>query len=253
MKCIGKSDYEMNYHYNLQGLIYNLIKDTEYAYVHDKAGFKFFCFSNLIPITSPIFNGELRTLVVSSPDINFISVLHEKMENLNELIKIGHMNFRFDSMKRLNVKVPENGSCTMITGTPIIIRIPREKYEEYDFNPPINYEYLYWRANHPLEPFLSQLWDNLQRKYNEHFRIDTANRSRGYGIDPFKVFSKFILRKQISTKLFIKNTEQTVIGTTWEFVFERPEYKNVMQFALDAGLGERNSMGFGFMNLRKSA
>jgi CRISPR-associated endoribonuclease Cas6 len=227
----------MNYHYNLQGLIYTLIKDTEYAYVHDKAGFKFFCFSNLIPITSPIVNGEIRTLVVSSPDISFISVLYEKMKMLDGLIKVGNMKFRFDSAQRLNLKVPETGSCTMITGTPIIIRIPWEKYKKYGISPPINYEYLYWRRDHPLEVFLSQLWDNLQRKYNEYFRIDNANQNLDSDIEPFSFFSKFIFRKQISTKLFIKNSEQIVIGTTWEFLFERPECRDITQFALDGRTG----------------
>ena len=85
LRCTERSDYEMNYHYHVQGLIYNLIKHTQYAHIHDKGGFKFFCYSNIIPITSPIMNGDIRTLIISSPDINFISVLHEKMEKLNEV------------------------------------------------------------------------------------------------------------------------------------------------------------------------
>ena len=60
MKCMQECDYEANYHYSLQGLLYNLIRDTEYAYVHDKAGFKYFCFSNLIPISTRISNGEIQ-------------------------------------------------------------------------------------------------------------------------------------------------------------------------------------------------
>jgi CRISPR/Cas system endoribonuclease Cas6 (RAMP superfamily) len=58
----------VNYLYNIQGLIYNLIKETQYAYVHDKKGFKFFCFSNIIPISSPIVKDDVRTLIISSPD-----------------------------------------------------------------------------------------------------------------------------------------------------------------------------------------
>lgn len=241
----------MNYHYNLQGFIYNLIKNTEYAYVHDKAGFKFFCFSNLIPITSPILRGEIRTVIISSPDRNFISVLHENMEKLDGPIKIGSMKFMINSLQKLKGKAPENGSYTMISGTPILIRIPREKYEKYDIKAPLNHKYLYWRADHPLELFISQLWDNLRRKYNEYFKTEAADSSLFCHIDPFSIFGELIFKKQISTKLFVKNTEQTVIGTTWEFLFEGQKYRDMIQFALDVGLGERNSMGFGFMNLKR--
>ena len=48
----------------------------------------------------------------------------------------------------------------------------------------------------------------------------------------------------------MKGYEQIVIGTIWEFEFDGWEDRRLIQFALDAGLGERNSMGFGFMNLK---
>jgi CRISPR/Cas system endoribonuclease Cas6 (RAMP superfamily) len=38
----------------------------------------------------------------------------------------------------------------------------------------------------------------------------------------------------------------TVIGTSWLFGFANPE---LAKFALDTGLGELNSLGFGFMNM----
>jgi CRISPR-associated endoribonuclease Cas6 len=251
LRCTEKCDYEMNYHYHLQGLIYNLIKDTQYAHIHDKGGFKFFCYSNIIPISSPIMNDDIRTLIISSPDVNFISVLQDELKKLTKMINIGTMKFKVRSVQRLEVKIPTNGTFTMITGTPIIIRIPQEKYKKYGIKPAIDYEYLYWRADHPLELFISQVWENLQRKYNEYFKIDLPNRGLYYNTNPFQIFDKFIFRKQISTKMFVKNTEQTVIGTTWEFLFQGLEYKDMIQFALDVGLGERNSMGFGFMNLKK--
>ena len=49
----------------------------------------------------------------------------------------------------------------------------------------------------------------------------------------------------------MKNTEHIVIGTVWEFQFQDLKDTEIIQFALDSGLGERNSMGFGFMNLKK--
>lgn len=47
----------------------------------------------------------------------------------------------------------------------------------------------------------------------------------------------------------MKGFDQVEIGTLWEFGFDTNVNKDIIQFALEAGLGERNSLGFGFMNL----
>ena len=44
--------------------------------------------------------------------------------------------------------------------------------------------------------------------------------------------------------------KQMIVGTLQEFSFEGWEDRNLVHFALDAGLGERNSLGFGFMNMK---
>jgi CRISPR-associated endoribonuclease Cas6 len=44
--------------------------------------------------------------------------------------------------------------------------------------------------------------------------------------------------------------EQIIIGTLWEFVFNPNLDKKLINFILDVGLGERNSLGFGFVNLK---
>lgn len=68
-----------------------------------------------------------------------------------------------------------------------------------------------------------------------------------------KIFDMFKFKKQISTRLSINKFEQVIIGSIWEFIFNRinnnNNNKDIIQFALDSGLGERNSLGFGFMNL----
>ena len=71
-----------------------------------------------------------------------------------------------------------------------------------------------------------------------------------------KIFDIFKFKKQISTRVSINKFEQVIIGSIWEFIFNRihnnnnnNNNKDIIQFALDSGLGERNSLGFGFMNL----
>ena len=64
------------------------------------------------------------------------------------------------------------------------------------------------------------------------------------------IFNDFRFKKQISTRLLINGHSQIVIGTVCEFVFNsNGDNKDIIEFAIDSGLGERNSLGFGFMNL----
>jgi CRISPR-associated endoribonuclease Cas6 len=66
-----------------------------------------------------------------------------------------------------------------------------------------------------------------------------------------KIFDIFKFKKQISIRVSINKFEQVIIGSIWEFIFNRinNNNKDIIQFALDSGLGEHNSLGFGFMNL----
>jgi CRISPR-associated endoribonuclease Cas6 len=111
---------------------------------------------------------------------------------------------------------------------------------------------------------------NLEKKYK-----------RFYGTRPntnVLSFSKFVFKKQVSQKIVIHGKIQTVIGTIWDFWFNEDdeikdnysnddvlenkvvtkrrhdtfgssELQRLIHFALEAGLGERNTLGFGFVNL----
>ena len=124
LKCSDSSYYEMQYHYHLQGFIYHLLKHSIYEHIHDKEGYKFFCFSNIFPAKN-LQKGDIRTLIISSPDGEFISHLDNVLRqawNTTE-INIGCMKFRIDYIDKLVQKVPNGLPVTLITGTPIMVRI----------------------------------------------------------------------------------------------------------------------------------
>jgi CRISPR-associated endoribonuclease Cas6 len=129
------SFYEMQYHYHLQGFLYSMLKESKYHYINDKEGFKFFCFSNIFHVTNKIRKDELRTLLVSSPNNEFTHHLYEMLQQKLDTtmeIKIGAMRFRIDSVDKFSINLDSRSSITLITGTPIIIRIPRDKYRLFD-------------------------------------------------------------------------------------------------------------------------
>lgn len=245
----------MQYHYHLQGFIYSLLKGSKYDYVHDKEGYKFFCFSNIFP-ANPLVSGDYRTLIISSPDSEFVSYVREVLSKpWNAEVKVGRMRFRIDSLETLLPKIPDSSPVSLITGTPIIVRIPKEIYQLYGVRPSKEYDYVYWRSEYPLDLFVSQIENNLLKKYGEYLLFSSYSNHKENSkltdlLEPnTPLFHKFKFKKQISTKLVMKGLEQTVIGTVWEFEFRPYKQKELVQFALDAGLGERNSLGFGFMNV----
>jgi CRISPR-associated endoribonuclease Cas6 len=164
------------------------------------------------------------------------------------------MKFQIHSIDKRSSKIQGNTHFTLITGTPIVIRIPREKYKMYGIDPAKDYDYIYWRQGHPITLFLSQLQNNLVKKFiefsdlNNTYEILKNDQPHDTVLSP-SIFQKFTFKKQISTRTCFKGLEQVIIGTTWKFDFDTHANTQLIGFGLDCGLGERNSLGFGFMNL----
>ena len=63
----------------------------------------------------------------------------------------------------------------------------------------------------------------------------------------------FKFKKQVVNHVIINGKEQIIVGSIWEFWFSylNKEQKKILKFGIDCGFGERNSLGFGFMNVVK--
>ncbi|MBU5688855.1 MAG: hypothetical protein KQA41_01340, partial [Candidatus Aenigmarchaeota archaeon] len=152
LKTKGSFKYDLSYYHKAQGFIYNLLKDTDYGILHDKKDYKYFCFSNIFPI-GDIKDNETRNFLISSPDRVFIKILFDKLSDLSNKknsINIGEMEFFIDSIDVVNIKLKKK--FNLITATPIIIRIPENKYEIY--NIPHNFRkkrYVYWRPEYQVK------------------------------------------------------------------------------------------------------
>lgn len=234
--------YEYKYHYATQGFIYNLLKDTEFEYIHDKKYYKFFCFSNIFPLSAEMKKGDIKYLLVSSPNIRLIKVIATKLKEIkhtSSIIDISGMKFIILGYKIFNSRFKKE-NLRLITATPIIIRIPRYKYELYGIDS--KYDYIYWRRDYPLELFINQLEDNLYKKYKIFYARD---------VDEKGIINKLCLLKQVAINLKV-HKEYIVIGTLLEFWFDYvdDDIARVLMFGIDCGFGERNSLGFGFINIK---
>lgn len=240
LKALKACAYDITYYPKLQGFVYSLLEDTEYSTLHDRKAYKFFSFSNIFP-SKDFKEGDKRQFMVSSPDQKLIETFKTRLTQ-REQAAIGEMLFKIESVNALNPKIA--GQSTLKTGTPIVIRIPRENYARYGISPPKDYDYLYWRKEYSFNAFLRQLEDNLFKKYNE-FHSTT--------IDQFQIFEQFKFLKSVSIPVPLDGKNVTVIASLWEFIFNYIDKRkqDILQFGLDCGFGELNSMGFGFMNIKK--
>ena len=240
LKALRSCAYDLRYHHKLQGFIYGALKGTDYSELHNKKGYKFFSYSNIFPARD-IKEDEERNLLVASPDERFIrNFLNGLWTTGDGSMNVGEMSFKITDAKILNPRIDRN--TVLETATPVIIRIPKENYEKYGITPPKDYPYFYWRKEYPFNAFLKQVEENLIKKYNEY---------QGTTSSEEQFFEQFIFKKQVCNHITMKNKEIKLIGSIWQFPFNHVdgEKSGLVQFALDTGLGELNSLGFGFINL----
>lgn len=229
--------YEPNYFNKVQGFIYGILRNSAYAELHGKKGFKFFCFSNIFPSgkNKAIEEEAIKHLIVSSPDSSFIKTVKE---SLPQQINIGEMQFSLASAKEIRPQI--FGNCIIKTATPIIIRIPQYRYAEYGISS--DYSYAFWKPEHDFNAFLKQLSENVIKKYNEYHKTE---------VEEQPLFQQFVYDGSYPIHPIIDHKEQTFIGSYWKFIFQDmvKEQLEILRFAIDCGFGELNSLGFGFVNV----
>lgn len=99
LQALGEWAYDLKYHHKLQGFLYGLMEGTVYSGLHDRRGYKFFCFSNLFPPRDAV-TGEMRRLLVSSPNPNLIQVLEDKLAKV-DVAHIGDGAFKVKDVREL--------------------------------------------------------------------------------------------------------------------------------------------------------
>ena len=132
LEAIKDCEYDLKYFHKLQGFFYKLLIGTEFESLHDKKGYKFFCFSNIFPIGN-FKEGDGRNLILSSSSKIFILTIMKKLNELikyDKIINIGEMQFKIKNFSPLNIKIDKN--FRIASATPIIIRIPERNYEKYN-------------------------------------------------------------------------------------------------------------------------
>ena len=82
LRAAKNQGYERLYHHKLQGFVYGLLRDSGFGGLHDKEGYKFFCFSNIFPINDIMNVGEAFNLIIAAPNAELISSVEGALEKI---------------------------------------------------------------------------------------------------------------------------------------------------------------------------
>ena len=138
-------------------------------------------------------------------------------------------------MELLKVEILRNKNCSkFISSTPIVL------YEDNTNN-----RYYSFKQNPNFNFFFERLKDNALKKYNAFYDND-------FSLDS-ELFTNFEFGREVSVRLIKNKNKFIIIGSLWknlEFNLTS-QNKDFYNFLFDNGLGEKNSLGFGFLNCRK--
>jgi CRISPR-associated endoribonuclease Cas6 len=252
LRSLKDCSYDLKYFHKMQGFFYGLMEDTPYNALHDKPGYKFFCFSNLFPVGDPpqiIRKGEFRSLLFSSPDSALIKLMAAKLAEMrerNQDVHIGEYQFAIEDLRTLTPQFHRD--FRIAAATPIIIRIPPSRYAEYNVPEGLRkHSYVFWRPEIDFSAFVKQLEENLFKKYAEFHKDEAAFPER------FPVFEQWRFKKQSCVNIIEAGKERPEVGSVWEFSFTTlsADQRKLLEFGLECGFGERNPLGFGFVNIMK--
>ncbi len=291
LKSLQNAKYKLIHNYIIQGFIYNLLKDTEFAWLHSYKGFKYFNFSNIFPVENFKIDKEYK-LLISSPNKKLIRVLARKLKELKgREVKLGSLNFILKKIKVFNLRL----KFPWETATPIVLRKGKEViitdgFKFYKiFLKNINVlkelgfkkEKIKVKIENPKEidlDFLKNLDRNKFRiikikdvyysfkkgdslfewledlKQQSFLKYHLFTSSEIYFDDP--LFDSLEIRKEVAVVLRLKNRGEVIyIGSLWKKLEVLRKLstseKKFYRFLLDCGLGSLNSLGFGFVNVKK--
>ena len=231
LKAKNNFKVPFNYFHIVSSIIYNKIIDLDLAYeLHSSNTFKFFNFSQLnIPKRKMVEDGIIAkngviNFYLSSPnDLLIKNIVNGFVDNLEVKFK----NETLNVTKIEALKTPEfSEKSEFKTISPIIIRDTQEidgKTKRVDLA--------------PSDKFFNGIEANLIKKYCKFNDIENKKK--------IKVYSEManVKRKRIT----IPKGPNTTYHRAYMMDLILEGDLDLIEFAYDVGLGEKNSMGFGMI------
>lgn len=232
----------VSYQALIQALIYNHLEKEEAAWLHDQGfayenrRFKLFVFSAILE------NGDFRekdktllfpttiSFIVSSP-VDWI--LKQLAENfiMSEQVRLGQCEFIVNSVEILQSPVFESNSIIVKALTPIEVHSTFETATGK-------------KKTHFYSPFESDFSDLINKNIKKKWQSFTSEEC------PYDLAIKPLFSDKNNEKVrYFGNGPNKTLVKGWLGRFRLKGESELLRFACDAGLGSRNSMGFGMVEI----
>ncbi|MGQ4555817.1 CRISPR-associated endoribonuclease Cas6 [Halobellus sp. GM3] len=239
--------YDNAYHHKLRGRMWRALEGTAFEDVHDTNEPPGFVFSNPFP-PGNMREGDERTLLVASPDEELLAHVAENLKEYPEL-NVGEMPFTVEDLSVLSPDVGEPGSSGVLeTGTGLLVRIPPWRCDDYGIAHPGEDTAVYWQPEHGTKPLRKQLASNLDQKHARH----ALEHLPGPSDRPGELFDGYELIKTFAVPVEVTQGQtMTYVLSKWrlQYTVRDDHHRRHLNLALDCGLGERNGLGLGFINV----
>lgn len=242
--------YDHAAHHQLRGRIWRALEGSDFTSLHDEDRPIGLSFSNIFP-WGEITEDDQRNVLVSATDPDLLRAISAGLAQ-NPEFNVGEMSFEVIDVTPLSPDVGEPGTRgTIESGTGLLIRIPPWKVDDYNIDPDGD-DAVFWRPEHSMEPLQTQIQQNLDKKH----RLFCPEELPGPTDRDGDLFSEYELIKNFSLPLEVtQGEERTVVLSKWRFEYDvRDEHhRRHLNLALDAGIGERNALGLGFINIQEGS
>ncbi|WP_423751747.1 CRISPR-associated endoribonuclease Cas6 [Salinirarus marinus] len=239
--------YQNNYHNKLRGRLWRSLQGTRFEEEHGDGRPMGLSFSNVFP-WGELSEGDERTLLVASPREELLAAIAENLQADREF-NVGEMPFEVDGLTPVDVDVGEPGTRGVVeTSTGVVVRLYERHRDEYGIDGDHGDTPTYWRPEYTIEPFRDAITENLQRKH-ERFAPEYVPGPDDVESDLFDGY-EFLKTYALPTTV-TEGVELELVVSKWRFDYRVRDdtHRRHLNLALDTGIGGRNGLGFGFVNV----
>ena len=224
-----------NYNHIVSAIVYNKIYDLELAQkIHSSQSYKFFTFSNLHIYKFRLLKDGLLSqngvidFIISSPDDYLIKSL---VEGFLEDLTVNFIGEELLVQKVELLAVPNFEEKVKVkTLSPVIVRTKKE----------VDGELKTWDLPPSKEQFYTNLENNLISKYKEFNKLEEADK---------KITISSEMRHVKAKRISIDKGEQETFHRAYLMDLVLEGDLDLIKFAYDSGLGEKNALGFGMVEI----
>jgi CRISPR-associated endoribonuclease Cas6 len=247
LRATADARYNNAAHHKLRGRLWKGLDRAEFDDLHDSGYPPGICNSQIFP-WGEIETGDQRHVLIAAAERDVIQAVADGLV-ANREFNVGEMQFSIEEVVPLSPDVGEPGSTgTIETGSGVLVRIPPWRQDDYGIADESDGESLFWRPAYSTEPFQTQLVNNLDRKHNRFQPDHLPGPSETDG----DLFEEYELLKTYALPLTVSEGEQReVVLSKWRFGYRvrDDDHRRHLNLALDTGIGERNALGLGFLNI----